>query len=388
MDDTRFAHHEYLADVAGEDVRFVLEKDRSYGASWKRRGGIGVFMMLARKWDRLEQMLGAQFLVHERYDILGAIEAKPGGEDGTVLAEVRDLRRYLLLVEAEMIARGVVADPDDPKIPQEPRRPALVDMAPEVQSEHIRGVLGGLAPGWRTSERTDRSRPRLSTKLDTIDWLGLSPEDKGLYYHADHDGHYHMHPSHYAERGRSVVDEVTQIVQPGTPEDGGQHARYRLHEAVEELASRPRTGDPLSGNHVDVPGHMDHVFQISVADYQDLEDEGDRCAYRRHATDAFRLQEVLPTDRPLPIPTSAVALMYRYSVYDDGRTKRRWLILDAARLSPERRGQVSPLQAELNQKEHSMLPHWHAPLYDRDPHRGTMRLRPEFAVRAECGRPT
>jgi hypothetical protein len=47
---------------------------------------------------------------HGAEDIFVKIEADPSGEDGTVLAVMRDLRRYLLLIEAEMVARGVVAE--------------------------------------------------------------------------------------------------------------------------------------------------------------------------------------------------------------------------------------------------------------------------------------
>lgn len=119
-------HLDYIRAVAEEDLRYVDEKDRSYGGSWKRRGGVGAFMMLARKWDRLEV-----FLSGVKYDIFEAIEQQTKaeidlhisrvpagffgtavppeiGKDGTVLAEVRDLRRYLMLVEAEMMARDVV----------------------------------------------------------------------------------------------------------------------------------------------------------------------------------------------------------------------------------------------------------------------------------------
>lgn len=122
MSDDRFHHHPYLQRVADEDVRYVLQKDASYGASWKKRGGVGAFMMLARKWDRLDNMLDGEAW---KYDVFRAIQAqaevesaegKPQGSDGTVLAEVRDLRRYLLLVEAEMMARGVVAAPPPPDI--------------------------------------------------------------------------------------------------------------------------------------------------------------------------------------------------------------------------------------------------------------------------------
>ena len=39
--------------VAGEDVVNLDMAEQSYGDSWKQRGGVGAFMMLARKWDRL-----------------------------------------------------------------------------------------------------------------------------------------------------------------------------------------------------------------------------------------------------------------------------------------------------------------------------------------------
>lgn len=112
MQDNKFHHHQYLGIVANADVDLVTAKDLSYGASWKKRGGVGAFMMLARKWDRLEAML-----VDHGYDVFAGIESgcEPSdrqGADGTVLAEVRDLRRYLLLVEAEMVARGHVMSPD------------------------------------------------------------------------------------------------------------------------------------------------------------------------------------------------------------------------------------------------------------------------------------
>jgi hypothetical protein len=47
-------------------------------------------------------------------DVFAKIEEDPSGQDGSVLAEVRDLRRYLTLVEAEMISRGCVEDPIQP----------------------------------------------------------------------------------------------------------------------------------------------------------------------------------------------------------------------------------------------------------------------------------
>ena len=117
-EENKFAYHQHLADIAMADVDLVIAKDRSYGASWKKRGGTGAFMMLARKWDRLEELVGIG------YDIFNGIanwqnwqKLDAGsslikqGDDGTVLAEIRDLRRYLLLVEAEMVERGAVEKP-------------------------------------------------------------------------------------------------------------------------------------------------------------------------------------------------------------------------------------------------------------------------------------
>ena len=128
----RFAHHEYLLQLAQEDVAFLLRKDRSYGASWKLAGGRSAWFMLRRKMDRMIEMMrrpdppqtfridqltngavpAVENLAHLKAcynaeDIFAKIEEDPTGQDGCVLAEVRDLRRYLLLVEAEMYARGV-----------------------------------------------------------------------------------------------------------------------------------------------------------------------------------------------------------------------------------------------------------------------------------------
>lgn len=108
-----------LENVAGLDVSGLKKAQQSYGDSWKRRGGIGAFMMLARKWDRLEQALrphaadaATANLSHGKlalapWDIFGAIELD-GRAEG-IIDDIRDLRRYLLLVEAEMVARGALS---------------------------------------------------------------------------------------------------------------------------------------------------------------------------------------------------------------------------------------------------------------------------------------
>jgi hypothetical protein len=84
--------------LAEEDIAVLKEKEKTYGQSWKLRGGIGAFMMLARKWDRIENQVKKV-----GYDIFMAWEdsvGMDGFED-----DVNDLIRYLTLVRLEMASR-------------------------------------------------------------------------------------------------------------------------------------------------------------------------------------------------------------------------------------------------------------------------------------------
>ena len=132
-----FQYHKFLQIVANQDVEFLKVKDKLYGGSWKKSGGRSAYFMLVRKMDRMIQIMrrpdppptfhinpklsGEDLTTKEAIDYLKAsylsedvfakIEEDPSGKDGCVLAEIRDLRRYLLLVEAEMVSRGVVIPP-------------------------------------------------------------------------------------------------------------------------------------------------------------------------------------------------------------------------------------------------------------------------------------
>lgn len=103
---------DHLQPVAQSDIRNIEEKEKSYGSSWKRRGGIAAFMMFARKWDRIEQRVATHIQATEdaaaatRDNVFAHISADRRAEG--VIDDIRDLRRYLMLVEAEMAARGVV----------------------------------------------------------------------------------------------------------------------------------------------------------------------------------------------------------------------------------------------------------------------------------------
>ena len=84
-----------LRKLTEEDIERLVMAELSYGDSWKKRGGVGAFMMLARKWDRLENKANEY-----GWDVFEAIQHDDRPEG--ILDDIRDLRRYLLLVEEEM----------------------------------------------------------------------------------------------------------------------------------------------------------------------------------------------------------------------------------------------------------------------------------------------
>jgi hypothetical protein len=87
---------EKMKEVAQNDLEALRRAENSYGNSWRRRGGVGAFMMLARKFDRIEH----QSEKHG-WDIFEAGEAFKG--EAGLLDDIRDLRRYLLLVEEHIL---------------------------------------------------------------------------------------------------------------------------------------------------------------------------------------------------------------------------------------------------------------------------------------------
>jgi hypothetical protein len=112
LEDSGRGYLDQLQPIADADVANIEEKERAYGSSWKRRGGIGAFMMLARKFDRIEQRVSSEIAASgdapavQRHNLFQHIVADRRAEP--LLDDIRDLRRYLILVEAEMAARGVL----------------------------------------------------------------------------------------------------------------------------------------------------------------------------------------------------------------------------------------------------------------------------------------
>ena len=85
-----------LTKLCLSDVDGLVKAAESYGTSWRNRGGVGAFMMLARKWDRLENQVRKY-----NFDIFEAMIEDTRTEG--IIDDIRDLRRYLLLVEEYML---------------------------------------------------------------------------------------------------------------------------------------------------------------------------------------------------------------------------------------------------------------------------------------------
>jgi hypothetical protein len=112
---------EQLEAIVAADVEQLVRKDAEYGSSWKSRGGTGAFhQALGRKWDRIEnqcQKFG--------YDLFAAIRADTRAEG--LLDDLGDLRRYCMLIEAEVKSWNLPATraSDQPRgyVPAEDNRP-------------------------------------------------------------------------------------------------------------------------------------------------------------------------------------------------------------------------------------------------------------------------
>ena len=88
--------YDLIRELALLDVQVLEEKGKTYGDSWRKRGGVGAYMMLARKMDRIEN------ICKERgWNVFEAFARN----EGDIVDDIRDLRRYLLLVDAYVGSR-------------------------------------------------------------------------------------------------------------------------------------------------------------------------------------------------------------------------------------------------------------------------------------------
>lgn len=216
MSNDKFRYHRHLKTIAEKDVEYLLWKDRQYGASWKESGRSAWFMV-KRMIDRLVNMMarppepanfrvenvenlakdvaGASHLTnvpetgvymcglgggipetmteHLRYllachtseDLLAKVQAEGlEGQDGTVLAVLRDLRRYALLVEAEITER----------LSEKPALPTL-----QIPTETLDGWPMKAVPVEDSNRHADRLKPSTGLSQEVE---GKLNEMRGLHW--------------------------------------------------------------------------------------------------------------------------------------------------------------------------------------------------------------
>ena len=94
---TKIEHHppafyDVLDTVSKDLVATLRSKGAQYGNSWISRGGVGAFMMLTRKWDRIINQLKKE----PQFDIIKHAQADRRQEG--LKDDIEDLVAYLLLV--------------------------------------------------------------------------------------------------------------------------------------------------------------------------------------------------------------------------------------------------------------------------------------------------
>lgn len=304
MENNNMRHLDFIETVAAGDVAHVRLKEQTYKGSWKRRGGVGAFMMLARKWDRLEGIVDGPSTI--AYDIFAHIAASMDGADGGALAEVRDLRRYLMLVEAEMLSR---------------------------QDQQVRGDLEAIAK--RGVAATERRVPRLLRRVQDKNNRSLLVGDPCTMMTASMDTAQEVTVQQLGDHNFAVVEmkDGTLFTAEGaelrydetrqrTPEDGGHHAT-----AVPWLT-----------------GQAFFIRQdISVEDREKF-----WClrAPGTHVLEAHVLSETIPR-------------VLRAYYIQRGAT----YLLDMSRVPADVRDFFPNLGTEKNMKEWEELPDWQRPLY-------------------------
>jgi hypothetical protein len=92
--------------VAKNIIETLFKKEEHYAGSWQKRGGIGAFMMMCRKWDRIEKIAS-----ENHYDIFTVLEENKAD----TVDDVDDLIGYLLMIRGK-------TDPDlKPIVPEDDR---------------------------------------------------------------------------------------------------------------------------------------------------------------------------------------------------------------------------------------------------------------------------
>lgn len=131
------SYADYLRKVSEKNLVKTMDKDAEYGGSWLKRGGVGAFMNLARKWDRIELQASKEKIgdgqVCQKWDIIE--HALCDQRDEGIMDDLGDLVGYLLLIQAEVkseiarIAQESVPIQEEPILLRNPSEPDYHDLS-------------------------------------------------------------------------------------------------------------------------------------------------------------------------------------------------------------------------------------------------------------------
>lgn len=95
---------ERLLKIGEAIAMFVSDKDAQYGSSWRKRGGVGAFMVMARKWDRIENACASEKGDKTEWNIFHCIEDDKRSE--SIVDDIVDHIGYYMVILEYMAELG------------------------------------------------------------------------------------------------------------------------------------------------------------------------------------------------------------------------------------------------------------------------------------------
>jgi hypothetical protein len=212
---TNFNYHRHLSKITQADIEYVKRKDAQYQSSWKRRGGTGAFFTVVRPWDRFESIART----NAAYDIFKIIlQEGLDGPDGSLIACVRDLRRYLLLLEAEMMeqngasSRHLEVISGMGRMSESPTTRLddglkFQDIDTDLQ-DHCHYMVTSSPQGLMIVDRRKTPKqywehlPRLRTELNQKEWEETPEEYRGLFEWLSNDNKWRLREQYREHWGK------------------------------------------------------------------------------------------------------------------------------------------------------------------------------------------